>query len=296
MHARQDAAAGWPGWARGCLVLTLLGVALVLVVNWLGRGDGGGAGAGPRVGLLRVEGEIESSRSFLEELDRLETDRRVRALVLRIDSPGGSVAATQEMFDGVERYRRRTGRPVVASFGGLAASGGYYLGCAAERILCEPGTLTGSIGVLLVFTDASELLRKIGVRVEVVKSGARKDLGQPWRGLSDEERRMLDAVVADAHAQFTEAVARSRGLEPAQIQSIADGRVLTGRQALAEGLVDSLGFEPDAVRLAAGLAGLPPDTPVLSHERWEPDWLRALRRLSGALRAPGVRGARLEYR
>lgn len=285
---------GRSSWARGCLVLLGLGALLVVVITWSGRGRS--VAAGSRVGLIRVEGGIESSREFLEELDRLEGDGRVRALVLRIDSPGGGVAATQQMVEGVRRFRERTRHPVVASFGALAASGGYYLGCAAQTIVCEPGTLTGSIGVLLSFLDASELMRKLGVRVEVVKSGDRKDFGGYWRGLTAEERSMLEQVVGDAHDQFTTAVSEARGMPLEQVRTLADGRIFTGRQAVAAGLADTLGFEADAVELAARLAGLSPETPTLSRERRTAGWLELLRRLSEESRAPGFRGPRLDYR
>ena len=288
--ARRDGAS----WARGCLVLVLLGAVSVFVVTWLGRSDG--AAVGPRVGLIRLEGEIDSAREFAEELRKLEEDDRVRALVLRIDSPGGGVAPTQEMFEAVRRYRRRTNKPVVASFGALAASGGYYLGCAADKIVCEPGTLTGSIGVLLSFTDASELLRKLGVRVEVVKSGERKDFGGYWRGLTEDERVMLQGIVADAHDQFKAAVGEARGIDSLRLTELADGRIFTGRQALTVGLVDSLGFEEDAVGWAARLADLPEDTPTLSRARREPAWWDLLRRLAEEARAPGLNAPSLQYR
>jgi protease-4 len=220
----------------------------------------------------------------------------VRALVVRIDSPGGGVAATQEMVEGLRRFRQRTGHPVVASLGAMAASGGYYLCCAAQKIVCEPGTLTGSIGVILSFTDASELLRKLGVRVEVVKSGDRKDFGGFWRGLTEDERSMLQEVVADAHAQFTAAVGEARGLSPEQVRTVADGRIFTGRQALAAGLVDTLGFESEAVALAARLSGMSPETPTLSRARRSSGWLDLMRRLTEEARTPGLRGPRLEYR
>jgi protease-4 len=285
---------GISSWGRGCLVLVGLAVLSAIIIGRLGRSDG--VTSAPRVGVIRLEGEIDSARDFLEELRKLEEDRRVRALVVRIDSPGGGVAATQEIFDGLRRYSARGERPLVASFGGLATSGGYYVGCAAEKIVCEPGSLTGSIGVLLSFSDASELLRKLGVRVEVVKSGARKDFGGFWRALTDDEREMLDGIVADAHAQFTAAVAEARGLSPEQVQELADGRIFTGRQALAAGLVDSLGFEKDAIAVAAGLAGLPEDTPAISRARRETGWFELLRRLAEDVRPPGARGPRLEYR
>ena len=284
-----------PAWGRGCLVLVAAGIVFFTVVTLLAR-PGGGLGTSPRVGIIRVEGEISEARPFLEELRRVEADGRIRALVLRVDSPGGGVGATQEMLDALQRYRRRTAHPVVASLGATAASGGYYLACAAPKIMAEPGTITGSIGVMMTFTDASELMKKLGVRTEVIKTGARKDVGAWWRPMTDDDRVMLESVVGDAYAQFTSTVAESRAMAIDSVRSLADGRILTGRQALAAGLVDTLGFEPDAVHLAARLAGLDPETPVASHERREPDWLDIARRLVGRTRVLLGSGPRLEYR
>ena len=284
-----------PAWGRGCLVLAAAGVVFLAVVTLLAR-PGGDFGVSPRVGLIRVEGEISEARSFLDELRRVETDTRIRALVLRVDSPGGGVGATQEMLDAVQRYRRRTEHPVVASLGATAASGGYYLACAASKIVAEPGTITGSIGVIMTFTDASELMKKIGVRTEVVKTGPRKDVGAWWRPMTDDERTMLQSVVGDAYEQFTSTVAVSRSMAIDSVRALADGRILTGRQALAVGLVDTLGFEPDAIRLAARLAGLDPATPVSTHGRREPDWLDIARRLAGRTRVLLGSAPRLEYR
>lgn len=284
-----------PAWGRGCLLLAATGVVFLGVVTMLAR-PGSDFGGSPRVGLIRVEGEISEARPFIEELRRVELDGRIRALVLRVDSPGGGVGPTQEMLDAVQRYRERTGRPVVASLGATAASGGYYLACGAPKIVAEPGTITGSIGVIMTFTDASELMRKIGVRTEVVKTGSRKDVGAWWRPMTDDERTMLESVVADAYEQFTSTVATSRGMAIDSVRVLADGRILTGRQALAVGLVDTLGFQPDAVRLAARLAGLDPATSVTSHERREPDWMDIARRLVGRTRVLLGSGPRLEYR
>jgi protease-4 len=277
-------------------VLAATGVLFLAVITMLTRGGGGDLRMSPRVGIIRVEGEIAEARSFLEELRRVEDDGRIRALVLRVDSPGGGVGPTQEMLDALRRYQERTQHPIVASLGSTAASGGYYLACAASRIMAEPGTITGSIGVIMTFTDASELMRKIGVRTEVVKTGPRKDVGAWWRPMTDDERAMLQGVVGDAYEQFTSTVAASRKMEVDSVRALADGRILTGRQALAVGLVDTLGFEPDAVQMAARLAGIEGDAPPVTHERREPGWLDVARRLVGQSRVLLGPGARLEYR
>jgi protease IV len=291
-----------PAWLGGCLVLLAAGalftvlLMILLSVGSKGLGTGAGLTAGHRVGLITLEGEIMDSREFTDELERLEEDGRMRALVVRIDSPGGGVAATQEIHEALLDFRRRTDFPVVASLGSLAASGGYYVACAADRIVTEPGTLTGSIGVIFSFTDASELMKKIGLRSEVIKSGAKKDFGAYWRSLTEEERAMLDGVVADVYDQFTRAVAEGRKLPLEKVRGLADGRIFTGRQALTEGLADTMGFSRNAVEIAAGLAGLPADTPVLEKRRFAPEWLDLLRRLAGQAHVLSEGRPQLMYR
>ncbi len=290
-----------PAWRRGCLVLgaltaILFGLLLVLSAITGAKDRRTSLALGHRVGVIEIEGEISDARDFLDELKKLEDDPRVAALVVRIDSPGGGVAATQEMYHALRRYREKTGRPVVASFGTLAASGGYYVACAAQKIVTEPGTLTGSIGVVMTFTDAAELLQKIGVRFEVVKSGPKKDFGGFWRPLTEEERAMLQGIVGDVYDQFTTVVAEGRRLPLDRVREIADGRILSGRQAVTAGLADTLGFREDAVRIAAVLAGLSPDTEAISKRPFEPRILDLLRRMSGKVSMLLASGPSLEYR
>jgi protease IV len=289
------------GWFTGCLVLAGVGLAffaLLLMLSGLaGRGSRGmNLSLSRRVGKIELSGVIDDARGFLEELKDLEDDPRVAALVVRINSPGGDVGATQEIYRALQDFRAKGGRPVVASLGSVAASGGYYAACGAQKIMAEPGTLTGSIGVILEMPDASELMAKIGLRMKVVKSGAQKDFGSYWRPLSSEEERMLQGVVMDTYDQFLGAVLQSRGLPEERTRALADGRIFTGRQARSEGLVDTLGFEPDAIRLAAELAGLPPDTPALSKHRFEPEILDLLRRFGGQMRSYLASSPRLQYR
>lgn len=308
--ARQAPATGGrkasrPPWLGGCLILSgvaaLFFIFLMVLMSIGGRGGGipgrGGAQfSSHRVGLIDLEGEIFDSRGFLEELERLENDGRVRALVVRIDSPGGAVAPTQEMHEALLDYRAETGHPVVASLGSLAASGGYYVACAADRIVVEPGSLTGSIGVIFAFTDASELMRKIGLRTEVVKSGTKKDFGAYWRSLTDEERDMLDGIIADVYDQFTEAVSAGRNLPLDQVRILADGRILTGRQAVSAGLADTLGYRRDAVEIAAEMGGMSPETPVETKRRFDSDWFEILRKLTSRVNALSEGRPQLLYR
>ncbi len=216
-----------------------------------------------RIALVRIEGPILDSRLTVDELETYARDPLVKAIVLRIDSPGGGVAASQEIYNAVKRVRREKQKTVVASMGTVAASGGYYVAVASDRILANPGTLTGSIGVIMQLANFEELLDKIGVKNVVIKSGRYKDVGSPFHMMSEEERTLLESVMEDVHRQFVEAVAEGRTLDVADVEPLADGRVLTGRQAKDELLIDDLGDLQDAVRLAAEMTGLKGSPPVV---------------------------------
>jgi len=237
-----------------------LGLAL-LVSTVAGRLSGSEIFGTPGIGVVEIQGAIATADEILETLRRFRADERVRAVVLRIDSPGGAVGAAQEIFE--EARRTDAVKPVIASLASVAASGGYYVALGARRIVANPGTLTGSIGVIARFADLSELFAKVGYRSQVVKSGELKDLGSPDRPLTVRERAVLQHVLDDVHAQFIEAVAERRGLDRDAVVPLADGRVFSGREAHDLGLVDELGNFSAAVRLAAGEAGLEGDEPRL---------------------------------
>lgn len=276
-------------------VLSLATLALLLVAASLGRKRDGPLFAAAKVGRIDLYGPIEESDEFLDELSAHEDDPFVRALVVRVDSPGGAVAPSQEMFEGLRRYRRNTGRPVVVSMGNIAASGGYYVAMAGDRVVANPGTLTGSIGVIWSFPDASRLLERIGIRMEVVKTGEMKDAGAPWRALTAEERKVLEATLEDVKLQFAEAVSEGRGMDLDRVLAVADGRVFSGREALTLGLVDTLGTLDDARQIAARLAGLDADAPLVSKHRERGIW-DEFRRVSGRVRGLAEGTPRLEYR
>jgi protease-4 len=204
---------------------------------------------GPIVGATRTR--------VLKALEQVG-QRECPALLLRIDSPGGTVGDSQEIHAAVRRLREK-GCRVVASFGNISASGGVYVGVAAEKIVANPGTITGSIGVILRGNDLSRLLERVGIRFETVKSGLYKDILSPDRALSEAERALLQELIDASYGQFVTAVAEGRGLAEEAVRAFADGRVFTGAQALALGLVDELGDEESARRLAATLAGLDPE-------------------------------------
>jgi protease-4 len=230
------------------------------------------------VAVVELEGVIEDTTELVETLGRYRTDKNTVGIVLRVDSPGGGVAPAQELYDAI--WRLRGVKPVIASFGNVAASAAYYISTAADVIIADPGTLTGSIGAIMEFQNYEALANKVGVGETVVKSGHFKDVGHPLRPLADDERAMLQGVVDDALAQFIDAVAKGRGLDPDRVRTLADGRVYSGAQAQAVGLVDRLGGLDDAQRLAwerAGQQGEPRIVRVRAKHR--PWWLSFFERL-----------------
>ena len=245
-----------PGLSRFSKVLILLALIAVLVffsmiksiAEMVGRLSDGSAGEKrDHLTLLRIEGPIFDATSTLAILHRVAKDEYCKGLLLRVDSPGGAVGASQEIYSALKRLREK-GLPLVVSFGNIAASGGYYVSLAGEKIFSNPGTLTGSIGVIFQFPEAEKLLDKIGVSLQTVKSGALKDVGSPGRKPTPAELKYLQGVIDDTYAQFLDDVSANRHLALDSIRPIADGRVMTGRQALRKGLVDTLGGLDDAKR------------------------------------------------
>jgi protease-4 len=220
-----------------------------------------------RIALIRVEGVILDSQATVEELKRFSENPLVKAIVLRIDSPGGGVVPAQEIHDAVKRVRTKSNKAVIASMGSVAASGGYYIAAAADRIVANPGTLTGSIGVIMETVNVEGLLKKIGVEGVVIKSGKYKDVGSPLRKMSEEDRGLLQTVMDDVHKQFIEAVAEGRAIELTEAQALADGRIFTGRQAKEARLVDELGNLEDAIQLAADVVGIEGEPKVVEPRR-----------------------------
>ena len=225
---------------------------------------------GDGVGILQIEGAIDESREVMGELKRFKEAPWIKAIVVRIDSPGGAVGPTQEIFEEIQKTKKS--KPLIASMGGMATSGGYYIASACDKIVANPGTLTGSIGVIMQLTNVEDLMKKIGVKGYNIKSGANKDIGSPFQPLSPEGREILQALVDDVHRQFVTAVAQGRGLEEAAVKKLADGRVFSGAQAKQLGLIDQFGTLDDAVDLAAKRVGLEANPAVYysrtSQERW----------------------------
>jgi protease-4 len=265
--------------SRGRVALIALGVgaavlvAFVVTIWLLIAVTDDGLPGGAKVAVVEVEGIIggDAARGLdtdgvIRVLGEYRDDPAVRAVVLRINSPGGVVAPTQEIFTAVRRLREAK-KPVVASLGSVAASGGYYVAVAADRIYASPGTLTGSIGVVMQLANLEGLLKKVGVEYVVVKAGAYKDVGNMARAMTPEERRILQSLLDDVYDQFISAVADGRGLDPQAVRAFAEGRIYSGRQAQSLKMVDDLGGLEDAIEAAAKMAGLPAKPKVIYPRR-----------------------------
>ena len=219
------------------------------------------------VGVVKIHGPIYFSdsnqpwedagaESWEREIIKLSKRRNIKAIVLDINSPGGSVGAVQELYSEILRIRKTKHIPFVASFGDVAASGGYYIASACDKIVAHPGTLTGSIGVIFDATDLQGLFRKIGVKMSPIKSGKFKDIGSPARAMTPAEKNLLQKIIDDTYEQFLSAVSLGRNIPLKKLRPIADGRIFSGNQALKDHLVDELGDFHDAIILAARLGGI----------------------------------------
>lgn len=209
---------------------------------------------GENVGVIEIKGIIADPKPILMHLKELRNKKDIKAIVLRIDSPGGGVGPSQEIYEEVKKTKRL--KKIVASMGAIAASGGYYVAAATDHIMANPGTITGSIGVIMEFANFEELFKKIGVAAFVLKSGQYKDVGSPLRQMTSKEKELLQGFIDNVHQQFVVAVAEGRKMPKEEVQAIADGRILSGEQARELGLLDSLGNLEDAISLAGKLGGI----------------------------------------
>jgi len=219
---------------------------------------------GEKVALVRVTGIIIDSTSVIEELKEYAKDASIKAIVLRVDSPGGAVAPSQEIHEEVIKVKQS--KKVIVSMGTVAASGGYYISAPADKIVANAGTLTGSIGVIMELPNIEGLMKKIGVETQIVKSGRHKDMASVFRSLTPEEKQILQTVLDDVHDQFIRAVSEGRGIKLDVIRNIADGRIFTGKMAKDIGLVDELGNLQDAIMLAGKLTGIKGEPKVVTKE------------------------------
>jgi protease-4 len=271
-------------------VILVVGVAAALGV-W---GDDDGARLlGPssaRIGVVRIEGTITDAEKTVDFLRELREDDSVKGVVLRINSPGGAFGPSQEIYMAVKKLGRK--KPVVASFSAVAASGGYYAACPASRIFANPGTITGSIGVMSQLANVTELMQKLGVGFESLTTGKLKDAGSPFKPLSPEQRAYLEGLINDLNKQFSGDVAKERKLSPQSIAAIADARAMTGARAKELGLVDELGGLEDAIDFVKEQTGLKGDVPQLAGPKKKSGVLGLF---SSAAQTPDLRAAVLSW-
>ncbi len=226
------------------------------------------------IALVRIQGMLMDSQNIVRQLSNYRHNPNVRGIVLRIDSPGGAVAPAQEIYNEIMKLKADH-KTVYASMGTVAASGGYYIACAANYVLANPGTLTGSIAAVMVFSNIEELSNKIGLKPVIIKSGKYKDVGSPLRAMKPEEQKLLQNVVNDVHQQFVQAVAKGRGLSVSEVNEIADGRIMTGQQALKLKLIDEIGGLEKTLELLAKKIGVEGRPRVIEEKEKTPffDWL-----------------------
>jgi protease-4 len=240
-------------------VLAILGIAviflgMVMIVTLFFINSSSGFSFSNKIGVIQINGAIKDSWPIVSQLAAFKKDKGIKAIILRINSPGGGVGASQEIYSEVLRTRKT--KRVIVSLGSVAASGGYYIASAGDKIIANPGTITGSIGVLMEFIRVQELFKKIGLGMEVLKSGEFKDTGSPHRELTEREKEILKALILEIQEQFINAVAKGRGIPVEKVREIADGRIISGAMAKELGLIDRLGNFQDAVDLTKKISGI----------------------------------------
>jgi protease-4 len=250
---------------------------------------------GDKIAIVEIKGVITQSSGIIEEINQYQEDEGVKAIILRIDSPGGGVGPAQEIHREILKVKSK--KKVVTSMGSVAASGGYYIACASDLIIANPGTITGSIGVLMEFTNIEELFKKIGIKGVVLKSGEHKDIGSPFREMTPEEKKIIQDVIDNVHQQFIQAVAEGRKMDRAKVMQIADGRILTGEQAKQIGLVDQIGNLQDAIDIVAKMVGIEGKPNILYPKRRFSLWELLVREMASAiLDILNEKGFELNYR
>ncbi|MEE9523930.1 MAG: signal peptide peptidase SppA [Thermodesulfovibrionales bacterium] len=250
---------------KTCLIISVILVVLLTISGIITLiSDNSFSFDGNKIALVRIEGPILDSEKAMEEIKKYSKDSSVKAILLRVNSPGGAVAPSQEIYVEVKKAVEK--KPVVISMGAVAASGAYYISAPASRIVANPGTITASIGVIMEIPNFSGLMQKVGIKSEVIKSGRHKDLASAFRGIGEEERKILQNVLDNVHEQFILAVAEGRNMDVSEIRKIADGRIFTGQQAIAVGLVDELGNMEDAISVTADLAGIKGEPKVIEEK------------------------------
>ncbi len=264
------------GIVAGFLALGALFVFLILFTFISGTEyDDSSSTSGEKIAVIELKEPIVSSEDIVRQFKKYRSNSSVHAVVFRVESPGGGVAASQEIYEEVKKTRD-SGKPVVVSMGAVAASGGYYVSCGADRIVANPGTLTGSIGVIFQFLHVNALLDKVGIDASTYKTGKFKDSGSPFRRPSADDKIYFDQLLADVYDQFVDVVARERKLKRGFVLRYADGRVFTGRQALEWGFVDTLGTFEDAIAIAAKMGGISGKPSVVKERKRRSFWENVL--------------------
>jgi len=267
------------------------------VLFFIGRyiGRPGRFAFGEKIAIVEIKGVITQSSGIIEEINEYQEDEGVKAIILRIDSPGGGVGPAQEIHREILKVKSK--KKVITSMGSVAASGGYYIACASDLIIANPGTITGSIGVLMEFANIEELFKKIGIKGVVLKSGEHKDIGSPFREMTQEERKIVQGVIDNVHQQFIQAVAEGRKMDRAKVMQVADGRILTGEQAKQIGLVDQIGNLQDAIDIVAKMVGIEGKPNILYPKRRFSLWELLVREITSAiLDTLNEKGFELNYR
>lgn len=275
--------ARWVWWVLGLVSLVIIGGSACSLGVLMGAAFGGGgaqAASVPSIALVPITGAIQSgdgggafsdggayAGEITSTLRRIQRDRNIKAVVLRIDSPGGGVTPSDEIHNEVVRTRTEFGKPVVVSVGSMAASGGYYIAAAADRIIANRTSITGSIGVITVLPNLQGLMEKIGVESAVLTTGPYKDLGSGLRPLTDDDRAVMQGILDDAYGRFVSVIVAGRKMDEAKVRQLADGRIYTATQAKEHGLLDEFGDLPDAIRSASALVGLGANPPVINYGR-----------------------------
>jgi len=281
----------------GLGVMVALLILFLSILFFIGRyiGRPGRFAFGDKIAIVEIKGIITQSSGIIEEINQYQEDEGVKAIILRVDSPGGGVGPSQEIHREILKVKSK--KKIVTSMGSVAASGGYYIACASDLIIANPGTITGSIGVLMEFTNIEELFKKIGIKGVVLKSGEHKDIGSPFREMTPEDKKIIQGVIENVHQQFIQAVAEGRKMDRTKVMEIADGRILTGEQAKQIGLVDRIGNLQDAIEITAKMVGIEGKPNILYPKRRFSIWELLVREITSAiLDILSERGFELNYR
>lgn len=230
--------------------------------------------SGPKIGIIEIKGVIEDSKTILKYLNKFATDTDIKGILVRVDSPGGTVGPTQEIYSEIRKVNKK--KKVYVSIGNVAASGGYYIASAGEKIFANPGSITGSIGVIMQTVNVEKLVKLMQIDVETIKSGKYKDIGTPFKEMTEEEREMLSTVTKDIHNQFIEDIARARGMDVEKVRDIADGRIMTGLSAKKLGLVDEIGTIEDAKDMLWNDLKLSGEPKVIYPKKQSPSFFKEL--------------------